>query len=258
MTEEDFLSQLVVEKIYGVVRFRARPGVTTRRDNRECWALTVKHGGTTEYCCCGKKILSDKNHLVLLPRGCSYTWKTAGGECLSIDFAAPSSGAEIISFPVKDCLPLVNKFTQIEILRRDKPAFGEMKAVSLLYEMLLWLFANKYGKYTPAVKNKIIEPAVTYLTENFTDPEISNRTLSQTAGISEVYFRKLFTEIYHCAPMEYVQRLRLEKAVEMLNSDCNSVSLVAENTGYRSVYHFSKMFKRKFGVAPTRFRRMPG
>jgi AraC-like DNA-binding protein len=39
----------------------------------------------------------------------------------------------------------------------------------------------------------------------------------------------------------------------MLKNDYNSVSQIAENVGYNSIYHFSKMFKAYTGISPKEY-----
>ena len=53
--------------------------------------------------------------------------------------------------------------------------------------------------------------------------------------------------------MEYVHRLRLKKAKEMLAGDYSSIEEIAKGVGYSSIYHFSKMFKKYYGASPTKY-----
>ena len=72
-------------------------------------------------------------------------------------------------------------------------------------------------------------------------------------GVSTVYFRKLFTQVYGVSPINYVKALRIKKAKEMLRSDYGSLSDVAQSLGYTSLYDFSRDFKKRVGTAPSRY-----
>lgn len=56
---------------------------------------------------------------------------------------------------------------------------------------------------------------------------------------------------------QYLIRLRIEKAKELLTYKDNNVSEVAYNLGYSSVAHFSRQFKDKVGVSPSVYQNKP-
>ncbi len=70
-------------------------------------------------------------------------------------------------------------------------------------------------------------------------------------GLSTVYFRKLFTQVYHTSPISYVKQLRISKAKEMPRSDFGTVTAVAMSLGYANIYDFSRDFKKQTGLSPT-------
>ena len=69
--------------------------------------------------------------------------------------------------------------------------------------------------------------------------------------LSPVYISKIFKEKTGDSPINYLIRIRLEKAKEMLDSDSTkSIREIAQKVGYEDMYHFSKLFKRHFGISP--------
>ena len=251
---QDILSELIIKKIYGTIRINAKAGALTRRKNRECWGIAVKINGRTEYHCEGETLFSDKNNIVVLPKNSSYTWTSSGGECLMIDFEADASCKKIFSFSIQDNFNIVSLLSQIEKNETADEPQNKIKNFISLYKIFVILIESCRKHYFPPKKKILIAPAVNYISENYTNPEINNKMLSQITGLSEVYFRKLFAELYKCPPMEYVQNLRMKKAAEMLSSDYDSIESIALSLGYGSVYHFSKMFKKRFGVSPSKYK----
>ena len=53
--------------------------------------------------------------------------------------------------------------------------------------------------------------------------------------------------------MEYLHMLRMKKAAEMLKTDYDSIDSISISVGYNSIYHFSKMFKKHFGISPSKY-----
>ncbi|MBQ8416169.1 MAG: helix-turn-helix transcriptional regulator, partial [Clostridia bacterium] len=79
--------------------------------------------------------------------------------------------------------------------------------------------------------------------------------LAELCGISTVYFRKLFTQSYGTSPISYMHAIRIKKAKEMLKSDFGTIGDLSLSLGYKSIYDFSRAFKRHTGVSPTQYKK---
>ena len=101
----------------------------------------------------------------------------------------------------------------------------------------------------------MIAPAIKYLEENYANTELSSDDIARVAGVSSVYFRKLFATLFGQPPMRYLQSVRMEKAKDMLSGDYMPISDIAESVGFKSIYHFSKTFKKIVGYTPTEYAR---
>ncbi|MCE0494751.1 helix-turn-helix domain-containing protein [Vibrio salinus] len=102
-------------------------------------------------------------------------------------------------------------------------------------------------KRTPSEENAIAE-SVSFI-ENHYDQSISVAFLAQRSGITENRFRKLFQEIVHSSPYQFLLATRMEAARQLLYEGI-SVNQVAYKTGYDYPSNFSYMYKRYFGFPP--------
>jgi AraC-like DNA-binding protein len=68
-------------------------------------------------------------------------------------------------------------------------------------------------------------------------------------------FRKAFKKITGESPNQYHLNVRLNRAKQLLMKTALNISEIADQTGFESVYYFSKIFKKKNGVAPNTFRK---
>ena len=84
-----------------------------------------------------------------------------------------------------------------------------------------------------------------------------NITLDDMAGVvclSPSTLYKKMKEYADISPMEYVMKMRLHKAVELLKDDSISVQDVASAVGFNTHSFFSECFKREFGMTPRQCR----
>lgn len=102
-------------------------------------------------------------------------------------------------------------------------------------------------------KFSILQSATKYITENYSDNNITNESLAKLCAMSTVYFRKTFVSVYGISPIKYLHNFRIEKAKAILRSDYDTIEQVALSVGYNSIYHFSKMFKVYTGINPSEY-----
>lgn len=73
-------------------------------------------------------------------------------------------------------------------------------------------------------------------------------------GASERGFHRRFTQAMGVAPLEYVQRLRVEQAKRRLERTSDAVKEIAWQVGYEDPSAFRRLFKRLAGVSPGKYR----
>ena len=79
--------------------------------------------------------------------------------------------------------------------------------------------------------------------------------IAKNMYLSSAYISKIFKEETGEAPINYLIKLRLEKAKEQLETmPRESVKTVSTNVGYDDVYYFSKLFKKYYGMSPLNYR----
>ncbi|HYY94880.1 MAG TPA: helix-turn-helix transcriptional regulator [Pyrinomonadaceae bacterium] len=77
-------------------------------------------------------------------------------------------------------------------------------------------------------------------------------SLAAEAGLSPFYFARVFSELVGEPPHQYLLRVRLRHAARLLRAGA-SVAEAALKSGFPDVNHFSKTFRRRFGVPPSRY-----
>ncbi len=93
-----------------------------------------------------------------------------------------------------------------------------------------------------------------YINKNY-DSKISLNLLSEKFGCSNSTIMKQFKEAYNTTVSEYINEVRLTKAVEMVKESTKSVKEIAAACGFSDQNYFSRQFSEKFGIPPTEYRK---
>ncbi|MBP3702540.1 MAG: AraC family transcriptional regulator [Lachnospiraceae bacterium] len=103
-------------------------------------------------------------------------------------------------------------------------------------------------------KDYVIKKIISYLNENY-NSKISLDQIAHNMYLSPVYISKIFKEETGESPINYLIKIRLEKAKEILSSsNGGTVKTIAKMVGYDDVYYFSKLFKKYYGISPLHYR----
>lgn len=85
--------------------------------------------------------------------------------------------------------------------------------------------------------------------------EVSMDEVAAAAGFSKGHFQRRFHATVGETPLAYLNRLRLERAAVYLRESPVPVCEIAAAVGFRDQRYFSRVWRKAFGVSPTRFRR---
>ena len=99
-----------------------------------------------------------------------------------------------------------------------------------------------------------MERAKQYIMENYQDPDLSVEQICRILHMSPAYFSTMFKKATGQTYIGYLTDVRLNKAVELLNMTDDKTYVIAAKVGYQEQNYFSYVFKKKFGVSPTKFR----
>ena len=101
---------------------------------------------------------------------------------------------------------------------------------------------------------QVIQQARQYIMDNYQNPDLSVEMICRHLHMSPAYFSTMFKKETGQAYIAYLTEIRLNKAVELLNKTDDKTYVIASKVGYQEQNYFSYVFKKKFGVSPTKFR----
>ena len=97
--------------------------------------------------------------------------------------------------------------------------------------------------------------AVRFYLDKHYDRTVTLEDLSRRSGYSRSRFSYLFKKVTGCTPLDYQRNIRLNTSCDLLLSTSLSVSEIAARCGYDDPIYFTKLFRRRFCLSPTRYRK---
>lgn len=109
---------------------------------------------------------------------------------------------------------------------------------------VLFDLARHEGHYARVAK------ALDYLHQNYMQT-VTVQDLAQVANMSVSAFHQAFRDVTMASPIQYIKKVRLDKARELIQLEGTKVGEAAQQVGYNSSSQFSREYKRHFNQSPT-------
>jgi AraC-like DNA-binding protein/ligand-binding sensor protein len=145
-----------------------------------------------------------------------------------------------------------------------KAAYGESRVLSTkehdsilkllgIFAQHLSLLSNQILVQQANAEPPMIQRAKQYIQENYTE-ELSLEQVAKAVNTSTFYFCKMFRKYTGVNYTEFLSRIRIENARNLLLNPNLRISEVAFAAGFQSLTHFNRVFKKIVGESPTEFR----
>lgn len=154
---------------------------------------------------------------------------------------------------------LDNAWRLVKEYSEEQPEF-QLMVKALIIEMLVLILRSlekvQDNTVTLALsknakrKQYLVNHAIYYL-ENHHTQEITLEQLADTLYVSPTYLSKVFKESTGMSPINYLIQVRLKHAKELLANEQLTIREISQAVGYQDAYHFSKLFKKYYGVSPS-------
>ena len=100
----------------------------------------------------------------------------------------------------------------------------------------------------------IIYCVVEYVAKNFRE-EISLDKMAFDLGVSKYVLSRLFAKIFHCNFNKYVNNVRLNYAVTVLENTYETITNICLDAGFESQRTFNRVFKERYKITPREYRK---
>lgn len=139
-----------------------------------------------------------------------------------------------------------------ELERRD-PGYRFM-ALTYFQHIVCYLSRcyGRAGNDEPHILHRLSE-VISHLERNYTE-RLTLKDLTSVAHMSVSTLTRSFHRVFSLSPIDYLIRLRVSKAAELLRMDDSSVTDIAFEVGFTDSNYFSRQFRRIMGVSPSNYR----
>ncbi len=125
------------------------------------------------------------------------------------------------------------------------------EAQAIFQSILAAIARERNRAYRSSNAYQHIRPALEFLEQSYSNPDITISTLAALCGISDEYLRRLFRTCTGSPPMEYLRSLRLRQAKELLYAGNMGVAEAAMACGFTDPRYFTRVFVREYGILPS-------
>lgn len=100
----------------------------------------------------------------------------------------------------------------------------------------------------------LTEKAKQFIQEHYADSKLSVEMLCQHLNVSAAYFSTIFKKETGQSFVMYLTNVRMEAALELLNNSKEKTYVIADKVGYTEPNYFSYVFRKQYGMSPTKYR----
>jgi two-component system response regulator YesN len=149
---------------------------------------------------------------------------------------------------IKQIIPFSLRQNEIQEIINSREIFYEKIRV-LLHAVIEFRESRTEGRY-----QSVILKTKAYIERNYGDQDISLHTVASHVGISPNHLSTVFSQETGENFIEYLTRIRIEKAKQLLSTTTIKSADIAYETGFSDPHYFSFIFKKNTGLSPREYR----
>ncbi len=180
---------------------------------------------------------------------------------------------EFSGLRISQYMQMAGLSSQSPIFTPSSPDYGESLRNELLYianhksasplniighlylalDLLISGSSNRRRLQGGSLQKFYVHEAIVFIEQNYMNP-ITVEDLSRQCKLDRSYFGKIFRKQLGQSPQEFLISFRMARAAELLAATTISIGEVSQQVGYANQLHFSRAFKKVYGMSPRDYR----
>lgn len=140
--------------------------------------------------------------------------------------------------------------------RLDESKASQLHVISQLFELM-----HQLNALSPNLDQETISPSQKLYREGkhlidigYNSQEISIQYIADKLGVHRSYLSSIFKDFHKISPKEYLLKVRMNRAKELLETTNQPIKIIAYSVGYPDPLHFSKAFRQYYDCSPSQYR----
>lgn len=148
-----------------------------------------------------------------------------------------------------------------ELFEWNSDVYQRILQIGSLEETHSWLLdtclqiRNSIRKERMNTAQILINNATKYIRDHYADSSLSIEKLCKILNVSAAYFSTIFKRETGKTVLNYLTDVRMEKAILLLDGSEEKTYIISEMIGYSEPNYFSYVFKKKYGMTPSKYRK---
>ena len=214
-------------------------------ESRPFAAFSYRVSGNGTFEIGNKKVVSRPGEVLFLPANTPYRVDYSVGESIVVHFTH-CNYKELENIRC-DNAAIELYFQRLLEIWNERRSVNGAKAV--IYEILEALESHQ----KLVMENTVFSDCVRYMETGFQDPTLDVQAICDRFFISASGLQRTFRTCFGISPKQYLTRLRMNRALELLAQGRLSVKEIAVSCGFTDEKYFSRAFKKKYGYPPSHY-----
>ena len=153
-----------------------------------------------------------------------------------------------------------NHLNMEDVFGKNSDVYSEALSIDSPTALVDWLY-NISVKMQQLISDErqsstqsFVDKAEEYVRQNYADSELTIESICNYLGVSSAYFSTIFKKETGKTFINYLTEIRMKTAVDLLINQNEKTYVIAEKTGYADPNYFSYVFKKQYGMSPSKYK----
>lgn len=211
-------------------------------------ALSCRFWGDSEMHIDGQVLKPNAEHYLLCPANTKYTQIYHNEELIAVHLVFTTGGPQKATLIRSTSPDIKDNFIKLYTCWSQKKAGYVCQCKSIIYDLFYKLYVSNPNKSGDKIQASMDYLHANYRSRNFRIQEMVSRSC-----LSQAYFRRIFKQQYGCTVVEFINRLRIDYAKSLIESDRYSIKEISFMAGFEDEKYFSQVFKKVAGIQPSKY-----
>ena len=210
-------------------------------------ALSLRLGGSGKFKIGDTYLTSSPGDILYLPQDTPYEVEYTDNEMIVVHLQGSNCKTPEIITP--------KSFALAEsYFSRMLNEWEKRHSVNFVKSMIYRLLDSLATELTGETDSDTFTRSLKYLDDNFENPDVNIDTLCKNTYVCRSTLQREFLRHLGTTPIQYLTKTRMEKALSLLATEHQPISVVSSLSGFSDVKYFSRVFKKIYGFSPSEAR----